>query len=171
MQKEFKNFTKEDCKAVLASIVNNKNHVNNKKTLTFLIGLQKIDNNNIDKIIKCSEEYYYFISSYLNLTEKEKLFFVVDQVKSFSKSKHQCCLNVLDPTNQKNIIDHILSVDHFLCLYNYDYNYLSNIKFISDYFIVTGNINSKELILIHSLLNENNLFLPLIQNNYTKLNT
>lgn len=168
MKKNFEDFDKDDCKKVLISILNNKKHVDKKKTLQFLLKLQKIKNDNIKEIIKCSEEYFYFISSYFKLNDQEKTFFIVDQIKDFKSSKLQCCLNVLDPDNQKNIIEHVLSVDHFLCLYKYNYNYLNNISLISDYFIVTGHIKTNELYLIHQLLNKNKIFLKLVENENKK---
>lgn len=162
MKKEFKDFTENECFTILNSIINNEKHTDEKKTFYFLNELKKIEEKDIDYILKYSQVFYYKIKDFFNFDRDEKMFYIAKEVQEYDNSSLTCCLQVLNYDNVLNVINHSLSLEHFFGKYNLDKAKMNHIKLISDYFFATGNLNIRELNLIFELIKKNKRFAEIV---------
>lgn len=162
MSKELEEFTEEDCSIVYNSIINNKKHIDENKTILFFSKLNNINIEHIDYVLKYSEIYYYHIKQFFNFDKDEKMFYIAKEVQQFKNSDLTCCLQVLDYENVSSIIDHSLTLEHFIGKYKLRERRTEDIRLISDYFFATGHVNTNELKLIFDLMNKNHYFRKII---------
>ena len=92
-----------------------------------------------------------------------------NSVQDFKNSNLTCCLQVLDYENISCILDHSLSIEHFIEKNGLDNKIHKEIKIVSDYFFATGIVNLNELSLIIELIQKNKNFKNLIELNIKKL--
>ena len=168
MARKYSDFTKEDCTVILNSILENEKHIDNQKTLYFLNKLKNVDKTLIIDSLKYSEIFFHYIKSFFNFDRDEKMFFMYKATQDFKKSELTCCLQVLDHENINSIVEHTLSLEHFLSSKNIDNRLLKPVEVISEYFFATGNVNTNELLLLHELMNENIEFVSLIKKTIKK---
>jgi len=162
MNKDYSEFTEDDCKLIFKSIINNKKHVDNTKTIYFLKSLKKIKKDDIEYVLKYAEIYYYHIKHFFNFDKDEKMFYIAKEVQSFKDSNLTCCLQVLDYENVSSILSHSLTIEHFVGKYKLNVKRSDEIKSISDYFFATGHVNISELNQILDLIHKNKLFQKII---------
>lgn len=162
MNKEYSEFTEDECRLVYKSILNNKKHVDEKKTISFFKSIKEIKKDDAKYVFKYAELYYYHIKHFFNFDKDEKMFYIAKEVDSFKKSDLTCCLQVLDYENVSSILSHSLSIEHFVGKNKLDEKKLPEIKLISDYFFATGHVNINELYLIFELIHSNKTFLKII---------
>ena len=163
MAKKLKDFNKEECLIVLNSILNNKKHIDKDKTMSFLKILKNIKNEDREYILKYSEIYYYHMKHFFKFNRDEKMLYLTQAVQEFKKSNLTCCLQVLNHEDLSNILEHTLTVDHFIHKHHLKEDKKNDIKAISDYFFATGHVNTKELNLIIELITNNKNFQSIIE--------
>lgn len=168
MNKDFSEFTEDECILVFRSIIENKKHVNENKTIGFLKYLKNIKKENNSYILKYSELYYYHIKQFFNFDKDEKMFYISKEVQEFKNSDLTCCLQVLDYEDVSSIVNHSLSVEHFVGKYKLEEKRTEDIKQISDYFLATGHVNINELELILNLIQKNKIFQKIIDGKIKK---
>ena len=163
---KYADFSKEDCEVVYASIIKNKKHISKEKTISFLKELRKIDPSTCRETIRAAELYYYNMKNFFNFSRDEKMFYISQEARQFQLSKLKCCLLVLDSENIEKIIEHSVSIEHFMHKFNLDIKETTSVRIISDYFFGTGHIQAEELAMIIELINENRTFEDLVNGDY-----
>lgn len=154
----------EHCTEIWNAILHNTS--NKRVTGRFFKNLSEINHNQIYDILNHAQTYFHITKLFLESNEEGKLLFFSNRVLNIKKEKYTCCKDILDSSNPSLVLDHIISLEHYLVSNKVHFLLHSNIELVVEYLKIEEQRQTIKSVLIIYYLSKHNKHMKNILKRY-----